>query len=203
MRAPPSAPPLPPNDPPPPHTHTLPRLETNKLRNVARMFAHLLYSDAIPWSVLAVIRLTEEDTTSSSRIFIKILFQARAAGGAGQGRGGGGGGARGGLCAHALSPPTAGWPARVDAALSLPSSSLPPVFPPMRAQELAETMGLVALKQRLEDPECAPWFAGVFPTDAPRHMRFAINFFTSIGLGGERWGRCQRMMVVVGLCVCA
>lgn len=30
---------------------TIHRLETNKLRNVARMFAHLLYTDSIPWSV--------------------------------------------------------------------------------------------------------------------------------------------------------
>ncbi|KAK7851169.1 pre-mrna-splicing factor cwc22 like protein, partial [Quercus suber] len=51
------------------------RLETNKLRNVAKFFAHLLCTDALPWHVLAYIRLTEEDTTSSSRIFIKILFQ--------------------------------------------------------------------------------------------------------------------------------
>ncbi|KAJ0552937.1 putative MIF4G-like, type 3, initiation factor eIF-4 gamma, MA3, MIF4G-like domain superfamily [Helianthus annuus] len=51
------------------------RLETNKLRNVAMFFAHLLGTDALPWHVLAYIRLTEEDTTSSSRIFIKILFQ--------------------------------------------------------------------------------------------------------------------------------
>ncbi|KAI9180539.1 hypothetical protein LWI28_005848 [Acer negundo] len=51
------------------------RLETNKLRNVAKFFAHLLGTDALPWHCLAYIRLTEEDTTSSSRIFIKILFQ--------------------------------------------------------------------------------------------------------------------------------
>ncbi|GMY16329.1 pre-mRNA-splicing factor CWC22 homolog [Fagus crenata] len=51
------------------------RLETNKLRNVAKFFAHLLGTFALPWHVLAYIRLTEEDTTSSSRIFIKILFQ--------------------------------------------------------------------------------------------------------------------------------
>jgi pre-mRNA-splicing factor CWC22 len=51
------------------------RLETNKLRNVAKFFAHLLGTDALPWQSLAYIRLTEEDTTSSSRIFIKILFQ--------------------------------------------------------------------------------------------------------------------------------
>ncbi|KAL3006697.1 hypothetical protein AAZX31_08G292200 [Glycine max] len=51
------------------------RLETNKLRNVGKFFAHLLGTDALPWHVLSYIRLTEEDTTSSSRIFIKILFQ--------------------------------------------------------------------------------------------------------------------------------
>lgn len=39
------------------------------------MLQHLLTTDAISWSVLANIRLTEDDTTSSSRIFIKILFQ--------------------------------------------------------------------------------------------------------------------------------
>ncbi|KAJ8617624.1 hypothetical protein MRB53_013810 [Persea americana] len=51
-------------------------LETNKLRNVAKFFPHLLGTDALPWHVLSYICLTEEDTTSSSsRIFIKILFQ--------------------------------------------------------------------------------------------------------------------------------
>ncbi len=53
------------------------RLETNKLRNVSCLFAHLLATDALPWSALTAIRLTEEDTTSSSRIFIKYLFQVR------------------------------------------------------------------------------------------------------------------------------
>ncbi|XP_071942804.1 uncharacterized protein [Antedon mediterranea] len=51
------------------------RLETNKLRNVAKFFSHLLYTDAIPWMALSCIKLNEDDTTSSSRIFIKILFQ--------------------------------------------------------------------------------------------------------------------------------
>ncbi|KAF5903357.1 pre-mRNA-splicing factor CWC22, partial [Clarias magur] len=54
---------------------TIHRLETNKLRNVARMFAHLLYTDSVPWSVLECMRMSEETTTSSSRIFVKILFQ--------------------------------------------------------------------------------------------------------------------------------
>lgn len=50
-------------------------LDTNKLRNVAKFFGHLLFTDAISWDVMKHIRLTEADTTSSSRIFIKILFQ--------------------------------------------------------------------------------------------------------------------------------
>ncbi|XP_053125183.1 pre-mRNA-splicing factor CWC22 homolog isoform X2 [Hemicordylus capensis] len=54
---------------------TIHRLETNKLRNVAKMFAHLLYTDSLPWSVLECITLSEETTTSSSRIFVKIFFQ--------------------------------------------------------------------------------------------------------------------------------
>ncbi|XP_048390158.2 pre-mRNA-splicing factor CWC22 homolog [Stegostoma tigrinum] len=104
---------------------TIHRLETNKLRNVAKMFAHLLYTDSIPWSVLDCIHLSEETTTSSSRIFVKILFQ-----------------------------------------------------------ELCEYMGLPKLNQRLQDMTLQPFFEGLFPRDNPRNTRFAINFFTSIGLGG-------------------
>eukprot|EP01128_Nolandella_sp_AFSM9_P003838 TRINITY_DN1689_c1_g2_i4.p1 TRINITY_DN1689_c1_g2~~TRINITY_DN1689_c1_g2_i4.p1 ORF type:complete len:559 (+),score=138.78 TRINITY_DN1689_c1_g2_i4:94-1677(+) len=48
--------------------------ETNKLRNVATFFAHLLHTDAIPWTVFQYLRLNERDTNSSKRIFIKILF---------------------------------------------------------------------------------------------------------------------------------
>jgi pre-mRNA-splicing factor CWC22 len=54
---------------------TIHRFETNRLRIIAQFFAHLLASDAIGWHVFAVIKLNEEDTTSSSRIFIKILFE--------------------------------------------------------------------------------------------------------------------------------
>uniref|UniRef100_A0A1S3X578 Pre-mRNA-splicing factor CWC22 homolog n=2 Tax=Nicotiana TaxID=4085 RepID=A0A1S3X578_TOBAC len=101
------------------------RLETNKLRNVAKFFAHLLGTDALPWHVLAYIRLTEEDTTSSSRIFIKILFQ-----------------------------------------------------------ELSEHLGIRLLNERLNDPNMQDSFDSIFPKDNPKNTRFAINFFTSIGLGG-------------------
>jgi pre-mRNA-splicing factor CWC22 len=51
------------------------RHEVNKIRNAAKIFAHLLYTDSLDWSCLTCVKLTEEDTTSSSRIFIKILFQ--------------------------------------------------------------------------------------------------------------------------------
>ncbi|KAJ8958815.1 hypothetical protein NQ318_019575 [Aromia moschata] len=50
----------------------------NRLRNVSKFFAHLLFTDAIGWEVLDIMKLNEEDTNSSSRIFIKILFQELA-----------------------------------------------------------------------------------------------------------------------------
>ncbi|CAG5048220.1 unnamed protein product [Parnassius apollo] len=54
------------------------RLDTNRLRNVSKFFAHLLFTDSISWEVMECVRLNEEDTTSSSRIYIKILFQELA-----------------------------------------------------------------------------------------------------------------------------
>jgi pre-mRNA-splicing factor CWC22 len=51
------------------------RLDTNKLRITAAFFAHLLSTDGIGWEVFEVIHLNEEETTSSSRIMIKILFE--------------------------------------------------------------------------------------------------------------------------------
>lgn len=67
---------------------TIHRLETNKLRNVAKFFAHLLHTDALPWTVFEYLHLNEDETTSASRIFIKILMQV--CGGVGWGGGGGG-----------------------------------------------------------------------------------------------------------------
>jgi len=104
---------------------TIHRLETNKLRNVAKFFAHLLHSDGILWSAMSNIHLNEDETTASSRIFIKIVFQ-----------------------------------------------------------ELAEFLGLPKLNERLKDKYMQQHFEGIFPKDNPRNTRFAINFFTSIGLGG-------------------
>ncbi|KAF0992822.1 hypothetical protein HZS_6236 [Henneguya salminicola] len=58
------------------HYETCHRLDSVKLRNASLLFAHLLYSDAIPWTVLEVVHLNEEETTSSSRIFLKHVFQS-------------------------------------------------------------------------------------------------------------------------------
>ena len=106
--------------------NTIHRLETNKLRNVAKLFAHILHTDSLSWSCLSCIHLNEDETTSSSRIFLKILVQ-----------------------------------------------------------EIAEAIGIGALVKRFEtdDPETAEWYKEIFPKDNPRKTRYAINFFTSIGLG--------------------
>ncbi|KKF95653.1 Pre-mRNA-splicing factor cwc22 [Ceratocystis platani] len=54
---------------------TIHRFETNRLRNVARFFGHMFAFDGLGWHIFSVIHLNEDETTSSSRIFIKILFQ--------------------------------------------------------------------------------------------------------------------------------
>ncbi|KAF9533632.1 hypothetical protein CPB83DRAFT_902985 [Crepidotus variabilis] len=54
---------------------TIHRYETNRLRNIARFFGHLFAEDAISWMVMECIKINEDDTTSSSRIFVKIMMQ--------------------------------------------------------------------------------------------------------------------------------
>lgn len=54
---------------------TIHRLDTRKIRNIASLYASLLASDVLPWSLFELVRIVEEETTSSSRIFLKILFQ--------------------------------------------------------------------------------------------------------------------------------
>ncbi|KAI9446805.1 armadillo-type protein [Lactarius indigo] len=103
---------------------TIHRYETNRLRNIARLFGHLFANDAISWAILQVIKMNEDDTTSSSRIFVKIMMQ-----------------------------------------------------------EVTESMGLPTLKERFADPEIKALCTGMFPLDNPKNTRFAINYFTSVGLG--------------------
>ncbi|KLO19730.1 MIF4G-domain-containing protein [Schizopora paradoxa] len=103
---------------------TIHRYETNRLRNIARFMGHLLATDSVSWAVLDVIKMNEDDTTSSSRIFVKIMFQ-----------------------------------------------------------EIVEAMGLKTIGERFKDPEVNRFCEGMFPKDNPKNTRFAINYFTSIGLG--------------------
>ncbi|KAJ7065923.1 hypothetical protein B0H15DRAFT_167445 [Mycena belliarum] len=103
---------------------TIHRYETNRLRNIARFFGHLLSSDAISWLVLECVKINEDDTTSSSRIFVKIMMT-----------------------------------------------------------EMTESMGLKTVSERFKDPEVRRACEGMFPVDVPKNTRFAINYFTSIGLG--------------------
>lgn len=103
---------------------TIHRYETNRLRNIARFFGHLLSTDALGWHIMSIIHMNEEETTSSSRIFIKILFQ-----------------------------------------------------------DLGEHLGLPKLREHMTDEVLRPSFEGLFPMDNPRHTRFSINYFTSIGFG--------------------
>lgn len=101
------------------------RYDSNKLRNIARLFGHMFGSDAIAWHALSVIHLNEEETTSASRIFIKILFQ-----------------------------------------------------------EINEEIGMAKLQARCRDEILQPSLQGLFPRDDNRrNIRFAINYFTSIGMG--------------------
>ncbi|KAI0736821.1 MIF4G-domain-containing protein [Fomitopsis betulina] len=103
---------------------TIHRYETNRLRNIARFFGHLVATDSVSWAVLECIKLTEDDTTSSSRIFIKIMMQ-----------------------------------------------------------EVTESMGLKTVVERFKDEEVRMACRGMFPMDNPKDTRFAINYFTSVGLG--------------------
>jgi len=99
-------------------------LEVNKLRNAAKLFAHLFVTDSMKWDALSCIKLIEDETTSANRIFIKILFE-----------------------------------------------------------EMFEHLGMKKLIEKLAEPTIQPALAGVFPKTSVKHAKFAVNFFTSIGLG--------------------
>lgn len=54
---------------------TIHRFETNKIRNVAKFYAHLLTTESIDWMCLSCLKLRENATSSAGRCFIKFLFQ--------------------------------------------------------------------------------------------------------------------------------
>jgi hypothetical protein len=171
------------------------RLETNKLRNTASLFAHLLATDALPWSVLSCIRITEEDTTSASRIFVKYLFQV------GQGQG------HVIRChssaVHYILVPGTGCMKNYlrDASIGMVQTarfsakvSVPEMMPawyctllPSLLQELSSTMGVLKLAERINDPMTQEWYDNIFPKDTQvgrtgglgscGHLREAVGCF--------------------------
>lgn len=54
------------------------RFETNKIRNIAKFYAHLLTTESIDWLCLSCLKLRENATSSAGRCFIKFLFQELA-----------------------------------------------------------------------------------------------------------------------------
>lgn len=104
--------------------NTVQRFDSTKLRNVAKFFAHLLFTDSISWTVLSCIIMSVDDTCSASRAYLKILLL-----------------------------------------------------------ELYEFMGIKKLNNRFQDETLSESFKGLFPKDNPQNTRFAINYFSQIGLG--------------------
>ncbi len=54
------------------------RYDTRKIRNMSTLFAFMLSTEALNWGLMSIVRLAEDETTASSRIFLKILFQEMA-----------------------------------------------------------------------------------------------------------------------------
>jgi len=143
--------------------NTIHRLETNKLRNVAKLFGHLLDTDSVSWSVLGCIHLNEDETTSSSRIFIKILVQEMA---------------------EAMGMVTL--KQRFDTDNPEPDGELGDNERGTASTALAVSNNNrqgYGQQQQQQEVSSREWFKGMFPKDNARNTRYAINFFTSIGLG--------------------
>lgn len=49
--------------------------ETNKIRNIAKFYAHLLTTESIDWNCLKCLKLRENATSSPGRCFIAFVFQ--------------------------------------------------------------------------------------------------------------------------------
>ncbi|KAG7829783.1 hypothetical protein KL920_002642 [Ogataea angusta] len=50
------------------------RYELSLIRNIGSFWGHMLASDKMGWEILQVVQLTEVDTNSASRIFLKFVF---------------------------------------------------------------------------------------------------------------------------------
>ncbi|KAG7841062.1 hypothetical protein KL942_002050 [Ogataea angusta] len=50
------------------------RYELSLIRNIGSFWGHMLASDKMGWEILQIVQLTEVDTNSASRIFLKFVF---------------------------------------------------------------------------------------------------------------------------------
>lgn len=51
---------------------------TKRVLNLGCLYAYLLSNDTIPWTVLSIIKLTAETTTSAQRVFLRYIFEELA-----------------------------------------------------------------------------------------------------------------------------
>lgn len=112
-------------------------LEAKQIRNIGKFWGHLLASDYVGFEVMQYIHITEDETTSAGRVFLKFLFQ-----------------------------------------------------------ELVAELGLRVLKERLEEPYIQPYLQDVFPLNNMENVRFSVNFFTAIGLGGLTDKMRERLLIL-------
>ncbi|CCK72389.1 U2-type spliceosomal complex subunit CWC22 KNAG_0K00210 [Huiozyma naganishii CBS 8797] len=63
--------------------------------------------------------------------------------------------------------------------------STPPsrIFLKFIFQECVAELNAQELKERLQEEYIQPYLVGLFPKEDPNHIRYAINYFTAIGLG--------------------
>uniref|UniRef100_K3Z0T2 MI domain-containing protein n=1 Tax=Setaria italica TaxID=4555 RepID=K3Z0T2_SETIT len=87
--------------------------------------------------------------------------------------------------AHLLETDTLPW--HVLACIQLAdkgTTSSHRIFVMILFQELSKRLGIRQLNERLNDPGLQGSLDSIFPKDHPKNMRFAMHFFTRIGLGG-------------------
>lgn len=55
--------------------NTIFKLEVNKIRNIAKLYAHLFYTNSIDWKIMEIITIKQDTTTAAHRMFLKLLFK--------------------------------------------------------------------------------------------------------------------------------
>jgi pre-mRNA-splicing factor CWC22 len=50
-------------------------------------------------------------------------------------------------------------------------------------REIAENLGIDRVAEEFTNPDMREYYSGLFPIGHPNDVRFAINYWTTIGLG--------------------